>query len=127
MHKIEAIIIGGIAGAICYLAVRLRARTGLDDSLDVVAVHGVGGTWGALATGLFATKDINGVADGLFYGNPGQLGIQAIAVLATWVLAFVGTVVLLKIVDAVMGLRVSPDEEQVGIDLSQHEENAYAL
>jgi len=123
-----AIIIGVGAGVFCYSACILKARLGYDDSLDVVGVHGVGGTWGALATGLFASKAVNSAgADGLFFGNPSQLGIQAIAVLATWVLAFVGTIILLKIVDAIMGLRVSPDEEQVGIDLSQHDENAYAL
>jgi Amt family ammonium transporter len=123
-----AIIIGIGAGIFCYSACILKARLGYDDSLDVVGVHGVGGTWGALATGLFASKAINpDGADGLFFGNPGQLGIQAIAVLATWVFAFVGTIILLKIVDAVMGLRVSDEEEQTGLDLSQHDENAYAL
>jgi Amt family ammonium transporter len=123
-----AIAIGAGAGVFCYSACILKTRLGYDDSLDVVGVHGVGGTWGALATGLFASKAVNpDGADGLFFGNPGQLGIQAIAVLATWVLAFVGTFILLKIVDAIMGLRVSQDEEQVGIDLSQHDENAYAL
>ncbi|MBI4380016.1 MAG: ammonium transporter [candidate division NC10 bacterium] len=123
-----AIAIGAGAGVFCYSACILKTRLGYDDSLDVVGVHGVGGTWGALATGLFASKAINpDGADGLFFGNPGQLGIQAIAVLATWVFAFAGTIILLKIVDAIMGLRVSQDEEQVGIDLSQHDENAYAL
>jgi len=123
-----AIAIGAGAGVFCYSACILKTRLGYDDSLDVVGVHGVGGTWGALATGLFASKAVNpDGADGLFFGNPGQLGIQAIAVLATWVFAFVGTFILLKIVDAIMGLRVSQDEEQVGIDLSQHDENAYAL
>ncbi len=123
-----AIIIGVGAGVFCYSACILKARLGYDDSLDVVGVHGIGGTWGALATGLFASKAVNPAgADGLFFGNPGQLGIQAVAVLATWVFAFVGTFILLKIVDAIMGLRVSQDEEQVGIDLSQHDENAYAL
>jgi len=123
-----AIAIGAGAGVFCYSACILKTRLGYDDSLDVVGVHGVGGTWGALATGLFASKAVNpDGADGLFFGNPGQLGIQAIAVLATWVFAFVGTFILLKIVDAIMGLRVSTDEEQVGIDLSQHDENAYAL
>ena len=123
-----AIAIGAGAGVFCYSACILKTRLGYDDSLDVVGVHGVGGTWGALATGLFASKAVNpDGADGLFFGNPGQLGIQAIAVLATWVFAFVGTIILLKVVDAIMGLRVSQDEEQVGIDLSQHDENACAL
>lgn len=123
-----AIIIGAGAGVFCYTACILKTRLGYDDSLDVVGVHGIGGTWGALATGLFASKAINPAgADGLFFGNPGQLGIQAVAVLASWVLAFVGTTILLKIVDALMGLRVSHEEELTGIDLSQHDENAYAL
>ena len=123
-----AIIIGAGAGVFCYSACVLKTRLGYDDSLDVVGVHGVGGTWGALATGLFASKAINpDGADGLFFGNPGQLGVQVIAVLASWVLAFVGTIILLKIVDATMGLRVSHEEELTGIDLSQHDENAYAL
>jgi Amt family ammonium transporter len=123
-----AIIIGAGAGVFCYSACILKTKLGYDDSLDVVGVHGVGGTWGALATGLFASKAINpDGADGLFFGNPGQLGIQAVAVLGSWVLAIVGTTILLKIVDAVMGLRVSDEEEQTGLDLSQHDENAYAL
>ncbi len=123
-----AIIIGAGAGVFCYSACILKTRLGYDDSLDVVGVHGVGGTWGTLATGLFASKAINpDGADGLFFGNPGQLGIQAVAVLASWILAFVGTTILLKIVDALVGLRVSHEEEQTGIDLSQHDENAYAL
>ncbi len=123
-----AIIIGAGAGVFCYSACILKARLGYDDSLDVVGVHGVGGTWGALATGLFASKAINpDGADGLFFGNPGQLGVQVIAVLASWILAFVGTIILLKIVDAIMGLRVSHEAELTGIDLSQHDENAYAL
>ena len=123
-----AIIIGVGAGIFCYSACILKTRLGYDDSLDVVGVHGIGGTWGALATGLFASKAINpDGADGLFFGNPGQLGVQAIAVLGSWVLAFVGTTILLKIVDAVMGLRVSDEEEQTGLDLSQHDENAYTL
>ncbi len=125
---IPAIIIGTGAGVFCYSACILKTRLGYDDSLDVVGVHGIGGTWGALATGLFASKAINpDGANGLFFGNPGQLGIQAIAVLGSWVLAFVGTIILLKIVDAIMGLRVSDEEEQTGLDLSQHDENAYAL
>lgn len=123
-----AIIIGVGAGVLCYSACILKTWLGYDDSLEVVGVHGVGGTWGALATGLFASKAINpDGADGLFFGNTGQLGIQAVAVLAGWILAFVGTTILLKIVDALMGPRVSHEEEQTGIDLSQHDENAYAL
>lgn len=125
---LSAIIIGAGAGVLCLSACTLKARLGYDDSLDVVGVHGVGGTWGALATGLFASKAINpDGANGLFFGNPSQLGVQAIAVLASMVLAFVGTIILLKIVDALMGMRVSDEEEGIGLDLSQHDETAYIL
>ena len=123
----SSLIIGAAAGGLCFAAVMLKSRLGYDDSLDAVGIHGIGGTWGALATGLFASKAINpGGADGLFFGNPGQLWIQFVAVLATWVLAFVGTLVILKIVDWTMGLRVSDEEEQLGLDLSQHDERAYS-
>ncbi|HKX04767.1 MAG TPA: ammonium transporter [Methylomirabilota bacterium] len=123
-----AIIIGAVAGFICYSACNLKSRLGYDDSLDVVGVHGVGGTWGALATGVFATKLVNDAGgDGLLYGNPKQLGIQLLAVLVTWVLGFVMTTVILKVLDGVMGLRVTDEEEAAGLDLSQHSETAYTL
>ncbi|MGH7308378.1 MAG: ammonium transporter [Candidatus Rokuibacteriota bacterium] len=125
---IASIIIGGLAGLLCYSACNFKSKLGYDDSLDVVGVHGVGGTWGALATGLFASKAVNEAgADGLFYGNPGQLWNQVVAVAATYALAIVGTAIILKVVDAVVGLRVSDEEEAVGLDLSQHSETAYAL
>jgi Amt family ammonium transporter len=123
-----AIVIGAVAGFICYTACNLKSKLGYDDSLDVVGVHGVGGTWGALATGLFATKLVNDAGgDGLFYGNPKQLWVQIVAVLVTWVLGFVMTTIILKVLDAVMGLRVTEEEEVVGLDLSQHSETAYML
>ena len=123
-----AIIIGALAGVLCYTACNFKSRLGYDDSLDVVGVHGVGGTWGALATGLFASKAINdGGADGLFYGNPGQLWTQLVAVLATYVVAIAMTLIILKIVDAVVGLRVTEEDEVAGLDLSQHSETAYTL
>jgi len=123
-----SIFIGALAGFLCYAACNLKAKLGYDDSLDVVGVHGVGGTWGALATGLFATKLVNDAGgDGLLYGNPKQLGIQFLAVVVTWVLAFVMTAVILKVLDAIMGLRVSEEDELVGLDLSQHSETAYVL
>ena len=123
-----SIAIGAVAGFLCYNACNIKSRLGYDDSLDVVGVHGVGGTWGALATGLFATKLVNEAGgDGLFYGNPGQLWTQFVAVAATIVLAVVGTTIILKIVDALVGLRVSDDDEMVGLDLSQHSETAYTL
>jgi len=124
----SALIIGAIAGAVCYSACNLKSKLGYDDSLDVVGVHGVGGTWGALATGLFASKAINEAgADGLFFGNAGQLRTQLIAVLATYALAVVLTWVILKVVDATVGLRVADEDEVAGLDLSQHSETAYVF
>ena len=124
----SAILIGIGGGVFCYTACNLKAKCGYDDSLDVVGVHGVGGTWGALATGLFASKAINAAGnDGFFFGNPGQLWTQIVAVAATWIFAAVGTLIILGILKAVMGLRVSEEEEHVGLDLSQHNEQGYAL
>jgi len=123
-----AIIIGLGAGVICYAAVRMKSRFGYDDALDVVGVHGVGGSWGALATGLFASVAVNaGGANGLFFGNPRQLLIQAIAVAASISFAFIGSLVLLQLTDATVGLRVDDEAERMGLDLSEHDENAYAL
>ena len=125
---LASIVIGAVAGIICYSACNLKTKVGYDDSLDVVGVHGVGGTWGALATGIFATKSVNEAgADGLLYGNPKQLLYQLIAVLVTIVLGFVMTTIILKVLDGLMGLRVSDEDEQAGLDLSQHSETAYAL
>jgi Amt family ammonium transporter len=124
----SAIIIGILAGVICYLAVLAKPKLGYDDSLDVVGVHCVGGIVGALATGLFASKLINSAgADGLFFGNPGQLRIQFIAVAATLVYSFVVSFILFKVLDLTMGLRVSVDEEVAGLDLREHQETAYNL
>jgi len=117
-----ALGIGLGAGAICYFAVQVRIKIGLDDSLDVVGVHGVGGAWGALATGLFAAF---GGAEGLFKGNAAQFGDQVVAVAATIAFSFTVTYVILRVLDATMGLRVSEEEEIVGIDISQHGERAY--
>jgi Amt family ammonium transporter len=123
-----SVFIGVLAGALCYTACNLKSKLGYDDSLDVVGVHGVGGTWGAIATGLWATKTVNEAGgDGLFYGNPGQLWTQILAVLATYGLAIVMTAVILKVVDLVVGLRVAEEDEVVGLDLSQHSETAYAF
>jgi Amt family ammonium transporter len=124
----SSIIIGAVAGFLCYTACNLKAKLGYDDSLDVVGVHGVGGTWGALATGLFASKAVNDAgANGLFFGNPGQLTTQIIAVAVTWALAIVVTFVILKVLDATMGLRVDEEAEVAGLDLSQHSETAYMM
>jgi Amt family ammonium transporter len=121
-----SIAVGAGAGAFCYFAVRFRARVGLDDSLDVVGVHGVGGAWGAIATGIFAVAAYGGV-DGLIEGEAEQLGRQLLAVGVTIGYSFVVTFVLLKVLDMVMGLRVSEDEEIQGIDISQHGERAYLI
>jgi ammonium transporter, Amt family len=124
----SSIIIGLGAGIICSTACTVKTKLGYDDSLDVVGVHGIGGTWGAIATGLFAQKAINSAGNnGLFFGNPHQLVVQLIAVAATWALAIMGTFIILSILKAIMGLRVSEEEEQVGLDLSQHEETGYTL
>jgi len=125
---VSAMIIGGLAGLLCYSACNFKSKLGYDDSLDVVGVHGVGGTWGAIATGLWASKAVNpDGADGLFFGNPGQLWTQIVAILASYALAAVMTAVILKIVDAIVGLRVPEEDEVAGLDLSQHSETAYVL
>jgi Amt family ammonium transporter len=124
---ISSIIIGIGAGVFCYFAVILKGKLGYDDALDAFGVHGIGGTWGAIATGLFANPAINSAGTGLFFGNPGQLFRQIVAVAATWILALVGTFIILKVVDIMMGLRVSDEEERTGIDLTQHNESAYTL
>ena len=124
---ISSIWIGIGAGVLCYTAVMLKPLFGYDDALDCFGVHGIGGMWGALATGLFASKAVNSAgADGLFFGNPAQLGVQAIAVLISVVFAFVGTLVILAIVAGITGLRVNEEEERLGLDLSQHDEKAYS-
>jgi Amt family ammonium transporter len=122
---LSAIAIGFIAAFPSYFGLLWRARTELDDSLDVVAAHGLGGTTGALLTGVFAQKSLNGVADGLLYGNPGQLVTQAIAVAAAIVYSGVLSFVLLKIIGAVIPLRATAADEGVGLDVSQHGEEAY--
>jgi Amt family ammonium transporter len=119
---VSAILIGVGAGVFCYFAVGLlKPRFGYDDSLDVFGIHGVGGTWGAIATGLFASVG----AKGLFFGNPWQLVFQVAGVAATVVLAAALTFVILKGIDAVMGLRVTEEEEVEGLDLSLHGESGY--
>ena len=126
---VSSIIIGAGGGFVCYFgAVILKNKLGYDDSLDAFGVHGLGGTFGALATGLFATKAINSAgSDGLFFGNPYQLVVQAIAVIGTWVFAFVATMIILKIVDSLVGLRVTGEDEVVGLDMSEHGESGYSL
>ena len=125
---VSAIIIGGLAGVICYGGILLKARLGYDDSLDVVGIHGFGGTWGALATGLFASTATNpDGANGLFFGNPGQLWIQFVSVIASMAFAFFMTLIILKIVDLIVGLRVTEEEEIRGLDISLHNETGYSF
>ena len=120
-----AIIIGAVAGVLCYMALLFRVGRGLDESCDAWAVHGMGGLWGAIATGIFASASVNNYT-GLIYGNFHQFAVQIMAAGASVVYAFVMTLILAKIVDSVMGLRVTEDEEYVGLDISQHGEKAYA-
>jgi Amt family ammonium transporter len=129
-----ASIVMGIAGGIvCQYAVSLKPRFGYDDALDVVGVHMVGGTLGALLTGVFATKAVNsavptlslGLDGGLLYGHPGMVMKQFIAVAATYIFCGVGNLIILVIVNAITPLRPTADDESIGLDLSQHSEQAY--
>ncbi len=126
---VAAIAIGIIAGVVTYSCLFYRSKkTGVDDSLDVWAAHGMGGLTGAVLTGFFAEKAINAAgANGLLFGNPAQLGVQAMAVVATAVYAFAVTYVLLKVLDATLGLRVPKNEEEQGLDLAVHGEAGYRL
>jgi len=125
---VSAVFIGALAGIICYGGVLLKGKLRYDDSLDVVGIHGLGGTWGALATGLFASKAVNPAgSDGLFFGNPGQLGIQFLSVVATIVFAFVMTLMILKVVAWVTDVRVSDEDEERGIDITLHDEKGYSF
>jgi Amt family ammonium transporter len=123
---IGALIIGALVAPISYYAIKfIKGRNLVDESLDVFACHGLGGLWGALATGLFAASSVGGV-DGLFYGNPGQFLTQLWAALLAIAVSFGVTFVLAKVLNAIMGLRVSDSEELVGLDVSEHAERAYA-
>lgn len=123
---IGALMIGSITSVCCFFAVSLRVKLGFDDTLDTYPIHGLGGTVGALLTGVFATKAVNAAGnDGLLFGNPGLLGIQFVGVLATYVFAAVGTFVILKILGQFMELRVPSSAEDQGLDIGQHGEEAY--
>jgi Amt family ammonium transporter len=125
---LAAVVIGLLAGVVCYSACMLKPLFGYDDSLDVVGVHGVGGILGAILTGVFASKAINPAGnDGLVYGNPSLVVTQLSAVGVTVVFAAVGSAVILLVLKAVMGLRVTTEEERMGLDLSQHSESAYVF
>ena len=125
---LSSLFIGLVGGAVCYLAISvIKAKFGYDDALDAFGCHGIGGTWGALATGIFATKTINPAgANGLFYGNASLLGIQFISVAITIVFTVVASFIILKAISMVMKLRVSEEEESNGLDLSLHGERAYS-
>ncbi len=127
VEPMEAMAIGIGAGVLCYFAVQFRVHVGLDDSLDVVGVHGVGGVWGALATGLFATAGVSGLpyANGLFHGHAQQMWDQSVGIVAVGLFSFIVTFAILKVLDIVMGVRVSEDDEEVGLDITQHGERAY--
>lgn len=126
VSPLMGIPIGAGAAVVCYYCMLFRMRRGIDESLDVWAVHGMGGTWGALATGLFASATVNSAgADGLLFGNIVQVFRQLAGIGAVWAFAFGATWVLGKLVDVTVGLRVSATEETVGLDVSQHGERAY--
>jgi Amt family ammonium transporter len=132
VQPMAAILIGAAAGVVCYLMVsQVKRKFGYDDTLDAFGVHGAGGTLGALLTGVFATRAVNdlrsGKPMGLVDGDGGQVVNQLIAVAMSWVLAAVGTLIILKICDAVLGVRVDANQETEGLDLSQHGEDAYNL
>jgi Amt family ammonium transporter len=126
---VPAIVIGLLVSVFCYIAVAyVKPKLGYDDSLDAFGVHGIGGIWGALATGLFASKAVNPAgSNGLFFGNPHQLYVQTVAVLVTIVYSAIVTFIIYKLVDATIGMRVTEKEEAVGLDLSQHHEGAYTM
>ncbi|MFQ6019807.1 MAG: ammonium transporter, partial [Dehalococcoidia bacterium] len=126
LNSMPAIIIGMGAGIFTYLAVQLRIKLRLDDSLDVWGVHGIGGTWGAFATGLFAVAAIGGGA-GLIDGDAGQLSKQLAGIGATWGYSFVATLIILKVLDVVLGVRVTEEEELVGVDIAVHGERSYVF
>jgi Amt family ammonium transporter len=125
VSPLSAIALGALAAFPSYFALLWRARTRLDDSLDVFAAHGVGGLTGAVLTGVFAEKSWNGVADGLLFGNPMQVVIQIVAILAVIAYTAIGTFVILRAIGLVTALRVSKKTERLGLDVAEHGEQAY--
>ncbi len=123
---LAAILIGSITSVCCFFAISIKAKMQIDDSLDTFPVHGVGGTVGAILTGIFATTEVNAAGkEGLLRGNPGQVVTQVIAILVAYAIAAIGTVIILKILDATVGLRPKPEEELQGMDIVEHGEEAY--
>ena len=124
---LAGMVVGAVAAPIGYYGIRFRIRRNLDESMDVWPCHGMSSLWGMIATGLFATTEVNPAgANGLFFGNPGQLAVQLLAIAVTIVFVFVVTFVMAKVLDMSIGLRVSPMEEEVGLDISSHGERAYS-
>jgi Amt family ammonium transporter len=123
---ISAIVMGVLAGLVCYVAcTSVKKMFGYDDSLDAFGVHGVGGTLGALLTGVFASSTVTGGLGGVFDGNPGQMLPQIVSIVASAGLAIVGSIVILKVLDLTMGIRVTEAQEIQGLDISQHGEEGY--
>jgi len=128
VSPMSGLVIGLVAGALCYFAVLQKSKLGYDDALDVVGVHGVGGLWGALATGIFASTAINPAGkNGLLYGNPAQLGIQAMDAFTVIIYSLIVSFIILKAIDMIIGLRVNKEDELQGLDLSQHSETGYNM
>jgi Amt family ammonium transporter len=128
VSPLSALVIGLLAGSVCYLSLNIKGKLGYDDSLDAFGVHGVGGILGTIGAGFLAEKVINpSGADGLLFGNVHQLFVQGIGVLAAVAYSFIVTFFLLKLIDLTLGLRISDEEEVLGLDLSQHEENGYTF
>ncbi|MFV0348891.1 MAG: ammonium transporter [Halodesulfovibrio sp.] len=124
VSPMAACVIGLVGGVICFGGILLKNIFKYDDALDVVGIHGIGGTWGALATGIWASEAYGGV-NGLLHGAPGQLWTQFVSVVATWLFCYVVSLILFKAIDLVMGLRVDAEAEQAGLDVSEHNETAY--
>jgi Amt family ammonium transporter len=122
-----SIIIGAVGAPVSYYCIKFIKNRKLDESLDVWGCHGMAGVWGALATGIFASPAINPLGTGLLYGNPNQFVIQLITVVAAAAFAFGLTFVIAKVLDRVWGLSVSHEEEDLGLDISEHGERAYAF
>jgi Amt family ammonium transporter len=128
VSPMSALIIGLAAGAVCYLSLNMKAKIGYDDSLDAFGVHGIGGILGTLATGIFASTIINPAGgNGLLFGSHQLLASQMTALAVTAVYSFVVTVIILKVIDKFIGLRIDNESELHGLDISQHGESGYAL
>jgi Amt family ammonium transporter len=128
VDALPGMFIGLTAGVLCYYGVRLKSRFGFDDALDVVGVHGVGGTTGAILTGVFASTAVNPAgADGLLAGNAAQLVPQIVGVLVTMVFSFAVSLAILKVIESTMGLRVDEETEERGLDIAEHAETGYVL